>query len=619
MEDKIHRSSLWKRDIDRLTQKNKRSIDDNVKPWYIISPESTFANLWNKFMTLVLIYTAIVTPYRVSFIEVDSEDWVYVENFVTGLFLIDFCFTCFLAYYNTEKTLIVSLKKILANYACGWMIPDIIACIPINYIIDGNKNYNSLIRVARIPRLYRLFKITKLLRLGKVLKHKNKTMRYLSYILRISAAFERIFWFALIYILLIHIVSCLWVFVGFYDTTSVNWIDYGGFTEYDNVSLYVVSIYWAFTTFTTVGYGDVLAVNSTEKLFTVIVMTIGIVFYSYTISSITNVLSNIDTRQAKLKNQIMTLDSITSEYSINRKFYLEISKALEFVSDRARHGVEEFINDLPGSLGNQVLIVTYEKILSGNAFFEKKSTEFVAWVALRLKFCKMNSEEIVYLEGEYASQMYFISVGSVEFVIIKDNMDFPYIEMEKGYYFGETDLLFSENKTHLHSTKTSNSCEFLTLSNEHFYLMLRSYQDQAIRICQKAEERLERLNIQESEAESRYRSSFPIDKRRTYPKMTQLFNKDRLKRIVDSQSSGSLKAPEPNNLFKKIVNSKLKTTEIDGKVARDHVKELEVEVYDLRETLENLQNIIEKKYPKFVKKLTSHSLNTSSANSSSFE
>ena len=74
----------------------------------------------------------------------------------------------------------------------------------------------------------------------------------------------------------------------------------------------------------------------------------------------------------------MILDDIVKEYNINRKFYLELSKAINFASHKARHGIEEFISDLPGSLGNQVIVVTYEKIISDNVFFEKKSTDFVA-------------------------------------------------------------------------------------------------------------------------------------------------------------------------------------------------------------------------------------------------
>jgi hypothetical protein len=64
----------------------------------------------------------------------------------------------------------------------------------------------------------------------------------------------------------------------------------------------------------------------------------------------------------------------------------------------------------------------------------------------RLKFCRYENQEIIYTEENYANQMYFITQGTVEFVVIRDSISFPYIEIVKNYFFGEVDLLFSEDK-----------------------------------------------------------------------------------------------------------------------------------------------------------------------------
>jgi hypothetical protein len=68
-------------------------------------------------------------------------------------------------------------------------------------------------------------------------------------------------------------------------------------------------------------------------------------------------LSNIDQKNAKLKNQMLTLDNICKEYFLNQTFYLKLSRALEFVNNKSREGIQEFVKDLPGTLGNNVLIV----------------------------------------------------------------------------------------------------------------------------------------------------------------------------------------------------------------------------------------------------------------------
>ena len=51
---------------------------------------------------------------------------------------------------------------------------------------QGNKNYSSLIRVARLPRLYRLLKIAKLARVIKVIKYRGRFLRHMNDIVHIG-------------------------------------------------------------------------------------------------------------------------------------------------------------------------------------------------------------------------------------------------------------------------------------------------------------------------------------------------------------------------------------------------------------------------------------------------
>ena len=60
----------------------------------------------------------------------------------------------------------------------------------------------------------------------------------------------------------------------------------------------MASIYWSITTVLTVGYGDIHAATNTERLISVLWMMIGVGFYSFTIGTLTSVLSRIDTRSS---------------------------------------------------------------------------------------------------------------------------------------------------------------------------------------------------------------------------------------------------------------------------------------------------------------------------------
>lgn len=126
-------------------------------------------------------------------------------------------------------------------------------------------------------------------------------MSYMNKILKAGIAMEHLIWFIISFILLIHLFCCLWVFLGKYEEYNYrNWIYSGNYMDFDNFELYSVSLYWAVTTLTTVGYGDITAHSLTEMVVCCIVMIIGVFLYSYTIGSITNLLTNIDSRKAKL-------------------------------------------------------------------------------------------------------------------------------------------------------------------------------------------------------------------------------------------------------------------------------------------------------------------------------
>ncbi len=65
--------------------------------------------------------------------------------------------------------------------------------------------------------------------------------------------------------------------------------------------LYLVGFYFTITTITTVGYGDMSGGTFTERIFCIALMIVGVVSYSFAISSLTSVISSLDTKQAKLK------------------------------------------------------------------------------------------------------------------------------------------------------------------------------------------------------------------------------------------------------------------------------------------------------------------------------
>jgi hypothetical protein len=69
-------------------------------------------------------------------------------------------------------------------------------------------------------------------------------------------------------------------------------------------------MYFTVTTILTVGYGDIRAYNTDEKLFCIFLMLIGVLSFSFATGSLSSIISSYDHKEALLKEKIATLNQI---------------------------------------------------------------------------------------------------------------------------------------------------------------------------------------------------------------------------------------------------------------------------------------------------------------------
>ena len=118
-----------------------------------------------------------------------------------------------------------------------------------------------------------------------------------------------------------HILACFWFYTAALsgadgDPTWVSTYDDGSALDAPVHVQYLYSMYWALATLTTVGYGDVVPVNNTERGFALVALLVGALVFGYVISSISTLVAALD-RQASLSEEKM--DAI-KEYMRCRKF-----------------------------------------------------------------------------------------------------------------------------------------------------------------------------------------------------------------------------------------------------------------------------------------------------------
>ena len=66
----------------------------------------------------------------------------------------------------------------------------------------------------------------------------------------------------------------------------------------------------------TVGYGDITAISSAEKIVNVLLMIIGVISFSFATGALSSIITSYDSTEAKLKEKMATLNDIKNEYKL---------------------------------------------------------------------------------------------------------------------------------------------------------------------------------------------------------------------------------------------------------------------------------------------------------------
>merc|ERR1711871_522143 len=182
-------------------------------------------------------------------------------------------------------------------------------------------------------------------------------------------------------------------------------------------SRYIASIYWAFTTMTTVGYGDVTPQNFVERSYCVVIMILGGTVFGYIVGSIASLVGSPRRSAGR-----------TEAASQGLNVYLEEQQLPAFIRDHAKKyfqyywsrklsemGKREILSELPIVLRREVVIFSHrEQIAKIPIFSGGRDVAFIANVVQRMRPAAFPTGQFIVSPGYSARGIYFIISGVVE-------------------------------------------------------------------------------------------------------------------------------------------------------------------------------------------------------------
>jgi len=284
-----------------------------AKDKYLIMPDGKFMHRWDILFMAALLFTAIAKPYEVAFLDVVVGDGLYICNWIIdAFFLFDMILQFFIPIRNVVKLQGVSWikdpKMIAVHYLRSWFLVDLVSIIPFESIFTGTRGSN----VFDLLQLLRLLRLLKLLRVLKASKVWQKWEAQLA----VPYGYIALLKFSVLLLMMGHWMACAWAItvdvqlkkprLPGYDAWAASggdpytWLDevadkgWEAYRDPTPIDKYSVSLYWAITTITSVGYGDVSPQNPAELQVCTVFILLGSILWAYIIGNACGIAASLD-------------------------------------------------------------------------------------------------------------------------------------------------------------------------------------------------------------------------------------------------------------------------------------------------------------------------------------
>ncbi|CAG7731032.1 unnamed protein product [Allacma fusca] len=446
----FHGKSFDKYNPDPHLQRDKLRYRTIMRPIgipriFLYLEKVYFIMVWESFMSFTLLVMYLMTTYCAFFSYYDPFTWTFVI-YLEVLFVFDVFLR--LAVELWRDLAKMSCQVFIIQYTFWQFILDLIAMFPMTpvYIAIVGTNsfqllnylflirFNRFIRIIRARQLFAKLKIEKRgdERLINILKYLYDYILVTHFFACCAYALNKVFYIDWMLGRASKSVdneaTACWLYLRIYNAL----FEHVGVTPPEPIHLYLLSMDFIVAIFTTVGYGDLYPLYYSDTIMTVFVMVIGSIIIQGTLNNLVT--------ESHLEHDIARFDLFFRLRGICK--YMRSINAPPIYTDRIREyytalwnyreGILEVnLGDIPITMQQELMYDICEEMLFKSPMFRDLDQAFLLAISRIVKIDLYIPDMILYKEGDYATDMYYLIQGELR-VRSKFDPDFCALILRPG-------------------------------------------------------------------------------------------------------------------------------------------------------------------------------------------